>query len=1250
MLDVSGARSFFLAALAFASRAWAAGQALDLAHPILPTGVEPDSAAKYEQAAAALMALDDEEVLAYVPPWTYVQYCECPRCYGGVEGNGVFTWSPDQPDRMACRFCGFVWPHDEYAEKSVLSGQNLLGETVSLPYYTHPDNGVPHFFSAHLLGLKRRWLTAQTAAVARAYVATGNERYAARVAFILDAFAQRYPHYPVMQNLPRRVSFREQKAPWPWDSGRWNFFHNNIPIELLPAYDMVYLSPAFDALSAARGYDVRERIEQDFLKPACEEIMLREDHVNNCVGYDVRSAALLGRVLGEPRYVHWAYHWMKRNLTEGFLRDGFWKEGSASYHAMTIGGLTSAFAAVQGYSDPTGYLDPVDGTRYDQLDPSREFPFWELVQTAPNRVAWPNGCTPTTHDAWPYERRAAVRDATVSALLPAVGQASLGRGRGENQLQVQLHFSGAYGHQHHDNLDLTLWAKGREMLPDIGYTWTQMRCWTTSTVCHNTVVVDRANQGGGGPSDGNLLAWYPGDTSDPEAQEVSLVEADGALGYRRIEDLDLYRRTAMVVPVSANDAYVVDVFRVRGGRLHDWALHGDADQDVAARCNLPLGEPLATLLLPDEEWVEPTQEAHTYPPYGMLRDMRPAAADNGCQVESSYLGDASPGYRLHLLPCSGGQLLFGRSPSVRRMGQGAKGDMRKAYDYWMPQLLLRRTGDHPLTSVFTAVHEPHDGAPFLADVRPLQLSPPDPLATALAVRWGEAEDTIVSLATTPEAPVTANGIALRGRAAVVRRVAGRVTGIWLFGGGEVSGLDFAVTTAAPPGGEIVATLRRADGDDEDALITTAELPVGEALRGYWLIATYPNGITQGYEIASVASDAPGRTRIVTAGDHGLCVQDGQVEEAYFPRRKLTGTVRCEIPALASLTRRADDTWRVTGTGPVEASLDGAPVIVAPGPEEKQPMASRRAAPDWVCVTPQAGWQPRDSMGDLVFQDHLWVLGGWFGVDVPNPLDVWKSPDGRHWTCVQDHAPWIYSDLPAAFVFGDRMWLMGGRKQPDNTYGNTVWSSADGVEWRREGEAPWCPRVGAAFAVFRDRMWILGGTRDFYQHDDEHVLNDVWSSPDGRHWELVTPSAGWSKRAHLQALVHDGKLWVMTGGRWSPQYEETSDVWCSEDGAHWTQVTTAAPWEPRIWSAAAVYRGRMWILGGWSKPHGNFGDVWCSRDGKRWEELVSQVIWRPRHEHSAYVFRDRLWVAGGHADPLNSEVWALELPPDYFGAG
>jgi hypothetical protein len=29
-------------------------------------------------------------------------------------------------------------------------------------------------------------------------------------------------------------------------------------------------------------------------------------------------------------------------------------------------------------------------------------------------------------------------------------------------------------------------------------------------------------------------------------------------------------------------------------------------------------------------------------------------------------------------------------------------------------------------------------------------------------------------------------------------------------------------------------------------------------------------------------------------------------------------------------------------------------------------------------------------------------------------------------------------------------------------------------------------------------------------------------------------------------------------------------------------------------------------------------------------------------------KDKIWVAGGHARPLNSEVWNIEIPQEWFG--
>lgn len=310
-----------------------------------------------------------------------------------------------------------------------------------------------------------------------------------------------------------------------------------------------------------------------------------------------------------------------------------------------------------------------------------------------------------------------------------------------------------------------------------------------------------------------------------------------------------------------------------------------------------------------------------------------------------------------------------------------------------------------------------------------------------------------------------------------------------------------------------------------------------------------------------------------------------------------------------------------------------------------------ASPSWVKVADKAGWQARDSQGEVVFGDRLWVLGGWFDSYSPPPRDVWSSADGKTWDLVTRQAPWKHSDLPMTVAFDHKMWLMGGwynGRLKDHSASNEVWSSGDGKEWTQAtARAAWSPRIAAGLVEFKGKMWLLGGTEDYYFGDEKSLKNDVWSSANGKDWTLVNANAEWSPRAYHQAVALGGKLWVMGGGNYTPKYHARNDVWCSDDGVKWTRVTEKAPWHERLWFSAVVYRDHLWVLGGWSSPPStNRGDAWYSKDGKEWKEYKPATTWKARHEHSAYVWKDKIWVAGGHAQPLSSEVWSLELPKDW----
>lgn len=307
--------------------------------------------------------------------------------------------------------------------------------------------------------------------------------------------------------------------------------------------------------------------------------------------------------------------------------------------------------------------------------------------------------------------------------------------------------------------------------------------------------------------------------------------------------------------------------------------------------------------------------------------------------------------------------------------------------------------------------------------------------------------------------------------------------------------------------------------------------------------------------------------------------------------------------------------------------------------------------NWVKVTENAGWQARDSQGEVTYDGRMWIFGGWFNVTSAPPRDVWSSADGKSWDRITDDAPWKHSDLPMTITFNGRMWLMGGwynGKLPGCEAGNEVWSSTDGKQWElATGYAGWKPRMAAAIVEFKGRMWILGGTSEYYDGDDSSLLNDVWSSADGKEWTCATASAPWSPRTYLQAAVLNDRIYVYGGGNFDPEFFTKNDVWSSADGENWRLETENAPWAGRIWFSAAVYRGHMWVIGGCSQnAANNHDDNWYSKDGQNWKQLKSDIVWKKRHEHSVFVHDDKLWVAGGHAIPLNSEVWSLELPENF----
>lgn len=367
---------------------------------------------------------------------------------------------------------------------------------------------------------------------------------------------------------------------------------------------------------------------------------------------------------------------------------------------------------------------------------------------------------------------------------------------------------------------------------------------------------------------------------------------------------------------------------------------------------------------------------------------------------------------------------------------------------------------------------------------------------------------------------------------------------------------------------------------------------------------------------------------------GLAVDPGALSPQFSPARK------------AYIVHVGHDTETLTVSATADVSISfnrrpPAPIDLSPGRnlieievgDTRYTLKAFRdyPTPTWVKVLDPAPFLPRDSAGELVFQNRLWLFGGY----TPDVISsVWSSPDGLTWTRAGDIPCKAGVNIPVNAVHDGRMWVACND--------GSLWSSPDGAQWSLSiDSAPWARRYAPGSAAFHGRLWVLGGIRD------NVLYNDVWSSANGVDWTLETDRAPWSPRQLFSLVsVFDDQLWVIGGGitQYHP-FKAYNDVWRSPDGRQWTRVTDNAPWPGRIWSSSAVYRNRLWLLGGFqSEPEWrNLNDVWYSPDGAQWYALQTPTTWSPRHELSAYVFDDKLWVVAGNEWPLKNDVWCLDIP-------
>ncbi len=755
---------------------------------------------------------------------------------------------------------------------------------------------------------------------ARLYQKTKKDEYADRAVILLERFAEVIPRWPMIDRS-NGIAIPWEKVNWgDWsNSGLWGIWHHQDlerGRELPLAYDCIAASGALERGSARSGRDIRQYIENGLFRFMVEQNLKMSYLVNqmgplpdgrapfefsNMAGNRFNGLIIYGKVF-EPEYIHFVTDCMRIFPRLMYFRDGFWHEGSPSYHLQITNRLIGDVSRqLKGYSDPPGYVNPKTGGRIDNLDLEKELARpYARMESALNNLALPDGFYLTIHDTHSNQRAYGARqDSMVSQCLFGAGNAIMARNAGADAARVFLHFGGTDGHEHFDCLNLALWALGGELLSEGEYNRFGNREWNTCTAGHNLVVVDGRNQRSRsentiapGPDDavdglsynpcigghgdarnfGNLLLW---DSSRPNLQ---VVEAEGGNAYG---GLYRYRRTVAMVTAGDADFYLVDIFRVKGGNIHDWMLHGRLNEDYRSQMSLAVKEASENR-------------------FKFLNLTERAVCDSLWWNE--FVCESGARIRTTMMPAPGTEVSCGRAPAMRRQGDAVFLDVRRA------------GGDN----VFVAVHEPYRGAPRIQNIIPL--TPPGGADSFVCLKIelaGGRSDYIAHTLDEPpyrERRIPGSDIRFKGRFVHVAVRNGAPEWMYLL---EGSSLRAGKTVFAAKSGDyshrggIIDIKRVEKGDSWDGFVTAAPLPDDNSLNGKTLLLTLADGRTEGYEIAKIERQGQ-QSFIHVNGEPGMELRDGGklAKFVYFPWHGVRGPVDFLIPG--SVYRGKDGDVEATG--------------------------------------------------------------------------------------------------------------------------------------------------------------------------------------------------------------------------------------------------------------------------------------------------------------------------------------------------
>ncbi len=710
-------------------------------------------------------SISDDKLRKWISDHSTTRVCDCPNCKTSWLGY-IWEWDPQSPETIVCRICKKPSSIKIFPENSNILLTDPQGKEHKHPVFKNSDGKIFQL-RARINYQKLQHIQKWIEDLGAVYAITEDPRYAHKAAVLIYRLAEVLPGYALHD--------WERHGTVPWSrAGKisgWNYQDAILITVCGKTYDIIYNS---DIL----GNKEKAFIEKNLFHNSAEYLTAVSPFsgITNDIPFRFAGVAMIGRTLEDHKILEWVLN-QNEGLSEftasHFFRDGHWYERSPSYHKMAVKNFHHIVDILQGYSDPENYKE---SDRYVNID-LKSIPKIENIYSCLFKAVYPDGSLPPINDSHVHEtppaslaevgyswfggikwlsilskayngnlnkngdlyalfnrnpkaedEAAALYSFTEPPLksmdFDGLGMAMLRMGTGKNQAAFTMKY-GKYtsDHGHFDALGITLFAKGKEMLSDLGYPYWSHRYrgqWMRRSLAHNTITVDMLNQDAAGEL---IRFFYSGKT-------FSAFDTEIRNAYQLT--MENFVRQIALIRVNKNDVYAVDLFRVKGGNVHDWSLHSEAPDCEVYDIDL-----------------HPETELYGFDyAYKYISDVNMGNTSGKWAVEWKW-NDGTALY-CHMLGQPDCEVYKTRAPGERLI----RGDTGRKIDY----IFNRRKGEK-LKSEFIAVYEPYSGNKFIKNVTKFSFQDDKNWAIVLKIELnGRTDYVLTSYLTANKEPFTDRNI------------------------------------------------------------------------------------------------------------------------------------------------------------------------------------------------------------------------------------------------------------------------------------------------------------------------------------------------------------------------------------------------------------------------------------------------------------------------------------------------------------